>query len=134
MPSKRKPHAKYSKPARHAADPFAKLAVRRASEHGAYGWVPDIPDTRDFLYGAPLFHFPKGLPAAVDLRSNCPPIYDQGQLGSCTGNGIAAAIEFDQRKQGKKEFAPSPEDRKKVGRGLQIGLAFVARRTATAKY
>jgi C1A family cysteine protease len=107
MPSKRKPHAKYSKPARHAADPFAKLVVRRASQHGAYGWVPDIPDTRDFLYGAPLFHFLKGLPAAVDLRSNCPPIYDQGQLGSCTGNGIAAAIEFDQRKQGKKEFVPS---------------------------
>ena len=28
-------------------------------------------------------------------------------MGSCTGNGIAAAIEFDQRKQGSTEFVPS---------------------------
>jgi C1A family cysteine protease len=34
-------------------------------------------------------------------------VYDQGQLGSCTGNGIAGAIEFDQRKQGTREFTPS---------------------------
>jgi C1A family cysteine protease len=56
---------------------------------------------------APLLRFPKGLPPSVDLRSECPPIYDQGQLGSCTANGIAGAIEFDQRKQGNREFTPS---------------------------
>jgi C1A family cysteine protease len=28
-------------------------------------------------------------------------------LGSCTGNGIAGAIEFDQHKQAKKQFTPS---------------------------
>ena len=55
----------------------------------------------------PLDKFAKGLPAKVDLRPQCPPVYDQGQLGSCTANGIAAAIEFDQRKQGNKEFVPS---------------------------
>ncbi|HET9402687.1 MAG TPA: C1 family peptidase [Candidatus Acidoferrales bacterium] len=83
------------------------MAVRGPSEHGGYGWVRDLPDTRDFLYAAPLIRFPQGLPPSVDLRSACPPVYDQGQLGSCTGNGIAAAIEFDQRKQGTKEFMPS---------------------------
>jgi C1A family cysteine protease len=41
------------------------------------------------------------------LRSKCPPVYNQGQLGSCTGNGIAGAVEFDQRKQGTKTFVPS---------------------------
>jgi len=51
--------------------------------------------------------FPQGLPPSIDLRSECPPVYDQGQLGSCTGNGIAGAIEFDQRKQSTKEFTPS---------------------------
>jgi C1A family cysteine protease len=34
-------------------------------------------------------------------------VYNQGQLGSCTANGIAGAIEFDQRKIGNKEFTPS---------------------------
>jgi C1A family cysteine protease len=40
------------------------------------------------------------LPAKVDLRSKCPKVYDQGELGSCTANAIAGAIEFDQMKQG----------------------------------
>ena len=67
----------------------------------------DLPDARDFLYAAPLLRYPQGLPPSVDLRSECPPVYDQGQLGSCTANGIAGAIEFDQRKQGSTEFVPS---------------------------
>jgi C1A family cysteine protease len=86
---------------------LAKLTPRTPSEHGAYGWIRDLPDARDYVYGAPLMRFPKGLPTSVDLRADCPPVYDQGQLGSCTANGIAAAIEFDQMKQGNKAFAPS---------------------------
>ena len=35
------------------------------------------------------------LPASVDLRSKCPPIYDQGQLGSCTANALVGAYQFD---------------------------------------
>jgi len=95
---------------RHAsngAGPLSKLPVLRPSEHGAYGWVRDLPDLRDFVYSAPLLRFPKGLPISVDLRPSCPPIYDQGQLGSCTGNGIAAAIQFDLHKQRTTEFIPS---------------------------
>jgi len=88
-------------------DTFAKLSIRRASEHGGYGWVRDLPDARDFIYAAPLIRFPQGLPPSVDLRSECPPVYDQGQLGSCTANGIAGAIQFDQQKQGTKAFTPS---------------------------
>ena len=67
----------------------------------------DLPDARDYLYAAPLDKFAKGLPATVDLSPQCPPVYDQVELGSCTANGIAAAVEFDQRKQGNKEFVPS---------------------------
>jgi C1A family cysteine protease len=87
--------------------PLEGLSIRKASPHGGYGWAPDLPDARDYSYAAPLVRFPHGLPSAVDLRSECPPVYDQGQLGSCTGNAIAGAIEFDQRKQGLKEFVPS---------------------------
>jgi C1A family cysteine protease len=47
------------------------------------------------------------LPTSVDLTSKCPPVYDQGQLGSCTGNAIAGAIQFEQMKQKMKSFTPS---------------------------
>jgi len=90
-----------------AAADRATLKVRRPSEYGGYGWVRDLPDARDFAYAAPLLRFPQGLPPSVDLRSECPPVYDQGQLGSCTANAIAAAIEFDQQKQGINAFVPS---------------------------
>ncbi|HJW68157.1 MAG TPA: C1 family peptidase [Candidatus Binatia bacterium] len=63
-----------------------------------FGWLPDLPDQRDFTYSAPLAMLRK-LPAKVDLSGQCPPVYDQGELGSCTGNSIAAAIEFAERKQ-----------------------------------
>jgi C1A family cysteine protease len=90
----------------HAAG-MSALKLRRPSAFGGYGWVRDLPDARDLMYAAPLLRYPDGLPTSVDLRSECPPIYDQGQLGSCTANGIAGAIEFDQRKQGVKDFVPS---------------------------
>ncbi len=71
-----------------------------------FGWIPDLPDHRDHLYAAPV-QMLQNLPSNVDLTGQCPPVYDQGDLGSCTGNGIAAAIEFDRIKQGLKDFIPS---------------------------
>jgi len=88
-------------------DPLSKLFKRRPSTHGGYGWARDQPDNRDVMYSAPLLAMAKGLPTSVDLRPLCPPVYNQGQLGCCTGNGIAAAIQFDQMKLGKKSFTPS---------------------------
>ena len=35
----------------------------------------------------------------VDLRGQCPAVYNQGELGSCTANAIGAAHQFDQMKQ-----------------------------------
>ena len=72
-----------------------------------YGWIPDLPDARDHLYAAPMA-VAAALPPRADLRPECPPVYDQGQLGSCTANAIAAAVEFDQMKQTLPDvFAPS---------------------------
>jgi C1A family cysteine protease len=72
-----------------------------------YGWVPDLPDGRDMLYAAPVRALAK-LPPRVYLRKQCPPVYDQGALGSCTANAIGAALEFDQIKQRHKNvFTPS---------------------------
>ena len=63
----------------------------------AYGWVPDVPDQRDYLLSAVL-KAPARLPAKVDLRSLCSKVEDQGQLGSCTANALAGAIEFLERR------------------------------------
>ncbi len=71
-----------------------------------FGWVPDLPDQRDHLYAAPVETL-AALPPRIDLRPQCPPVYDQGQLGSCTANAIAAAIEFDLMKQKMSDFVPS---------------------------
>ncbi|HTX21309.1 MAG TPA: C1 family peptidase [Candidatus Aquilonibacter sp.] len=71
-----------------------------------YGWLPDLPDRRDHLYAAPVA-MAGALPAQVDLRAQCPPVYDQGQLGSCTANAIAGAIEFDRLRQKISDFTPS---------------------------
>lgn len=71
-----------------------------------YGWSPDLPDQRDHLYSAPLPRLGP-LPAKVDLRTQCPGVYDQGQIGSCTANAIAAAVEFDLLKQKLADFVPS---------------------------
>jgi C1A family cysteine protease len=72
-----------------------------------YGWIPDLPDHRDHLFAAapPVL---TALPKAADLRDECPPVYDQGPIGSCTANAIAAAIQFDQMKQKlRDQFEPS---------------------------
>jgi C1A family cysteine protease len=72
-----------------------------------YGWQPDLPDHRDFVYSA-SHAILKKIPAKVDLSKSCPPVYDQGELGSCTANAIAAAFEFELIKQAKaKDFTPS---------------------------
>lgn len=69
-----------------------------------FGWVRDLPDPRDFKFkvGKPI-----ELPKSVDLRKFCPPVYDQGELGSCTANALGAAFQFGQKKQQKPDFIPS---------------------------
>jgi C1A family cysteine protease len=72
-----------------------KGKTRKAS----YGWVPDKPDQRDFLYSAKRA-VPPTLPPSVDLRSKDSPIEDQGHLGSCTANALAGALQFLELKDG----------------------------------
>jgi C1A family cysteine protease len=58
-----------------------------------YGWLPDIPDNRDHLYGA-IRKIPATLPVKTDLRPLCSPVEDQQELGSCTANALAGALEY----------------------------------------
>jgi C1A family cysteine protease len=57
-----------------------------------YGWKPDLPDHRDYLYRPHAVQL-----QSVDLRQTCkmPAIMDQGELGSCTANAISFALQFD---------------------------------------
>jgi C1A family cysteine protease len=64
-----------------------------------YGWMPDMPDHRDFTYRS-VYRKPRTMPVRVDLRDTCPPVEDQGQLGSCTGNALIGALEFLEIKNG----------------------------------
>jgi C1A family cysteine protease len=68
------------------------------------GWKPDLDDYRDHMFKVVMN---KVTPPKVDLRSKCPIIYDQGELGSCTANALAGAFEFGQMKQHAKFFIPS---------------------------
>jgi C1A family cysteine protease len=64
-----------------------------------YGWLPDLPDHRDFLYSAIAPKLPR-LPLKIDLRSKCSPVENQGNLGSCTANALVGAVEFLEIKDG----------------------------------
>jgi len=61
-----------------------------------YNCVRDTHDNRDQYH---LFYSLYKLKPTIDLRPECPPVYDQGKLGSCTANAIGGAYEFDEIKQ-----------------------------------
>lgn len=84
----------------------AKKTPEKQAPKFGFGWVPDLPDQRDLMYSAPMMVMKK-LPAKVNLQSKCPPVYNQGPLGSCTANALSAAFEFDRKKQKLKDFMPS---------------------------
>src|SRR5205814_9770134 len=102
MPKKRRITRKSSSVAavagRGSAASRSSTSTIRIRKIKRYGWIPDIPDQRDYLYAAPPA-FLRALPARIDLRKQCPPVYDQGQLGSWTANAIGGAIEFHQMKE-----------------------------------
>ena len=77
----------------------AGLAVRTQKR---YGWRADSPDMRDYLLAVEPA---KALPRSKSLRRHMPPVYDQGQLGSCTANSIGAILEFNEMKQAESDAA-----------------------------
>ncbi|MEA2148060.1 MAG: hypothetical protein QOG59_3647 [Solirubrobacteraceae bacterium] len=73
-----------------------------------YGWRPDLPDPRDRIFNLEeSISLGSALPNKADLGAHMPAIYDQGQLGSCTANGIAACLEYDAIRQGEPAVVPS---------------------------
>ena len=75
--------------------------------HKRYGWVRQRPDIRDRKLSVAFA--PADLPAKVDLTQTelMPPVYNQGDIGSCTANAIAAAVDYERAKQGLPFLTPS---------------------------
>lgn len=71
-----------------------------------FGWKPDLPDHRDRIFDHAAVA-KASLPGSWDLSPEMPPIYDQGQLGSCTGNGWARVMEYMERTEGQQSVTPS---------------------------
>ena len=68
-----------------------------------YGWKKDLPDFRDHIFQAAPIQ--AALPSKIDLRQYCPPVYDQGNLGSCTAQAIAALVQIDEIKLNRPDKA-----------------------------
>ena len=59
-------------------------------------------------YQVPAHHKnPANLPPSIDLTPEMPRVYDQGQLGACTGNALAGLYQFLLMKEGLPSFVPS---------------------------
>lgn len=83
------------------------------------GWLPDYPDFRDYtpeheMVAAKLVRTKAAdpsaagsLPNTVDLRQWCPPVEDQGDLGSCTANAGVALVEYFERRSFGKHIDAS---------------------------
>lgn len=93
--------------------PIERIAPRRrVGKYGGYGWKPSLPS-----YRKPWLYAATNLPvsAAYDLCSLknesgeplMPPVYNQGDAGSCTGNSSAGAVQYLRRVEGLPDFVPS---------------------------
>jgi len=69
-----------------------------------YGTIRDRPDSRDFIYTPARI---KALPALVDLSPQCPPVYNQLKLNSCSAQALAAAVWMAERHAGDRPVAAS---------------------------
>jgi C1A family cysteine protease len=94
---------------RRRAGDFTKAgaAAGKAREHHPmnrkpnawYGCRRDTKDPRDHMLKPMAIR----IPAAVDLRAHCPPVMDQGALGSCTAHGITGALRYEMKRAGRSD-------------------------------
>src|SRR4051812_71864 len=76
-------------------------------QHARLGWKPDLPDHRDKRFATLRVSKDTGLPNLVDMRGDCPAVYDQLTTSSCTSNAGAGSGDFLMKKTGGKVYTPS---------------------------
>lgn len=70
-----------------------------------FGWLPDLPDKRDRQF-APRLSL-SALPQEVHLGGRCPPIWNQGNIGSCVAHGTSRAFVVEHMERSKAPFMPA---------------------------
>ncbi|MBU1050364.1 cysteine protease [Candidatus Bipolaricaulota bacterium] len=85
---------------------YRKVEVPELNHPVGTGWLPEMPDLRDFTEAEPKiaemaaalgFGTKKTtlkLPTSADLRQWCSPIEDQRSLGSCTAHAGVGVVEY----------------------------------------
>jgi C1A family cysteine protease len=109
----------------------ADIVSPDTGEVRAMGWIPDLPDLRDYtpehaviqpllekIHVGDAIKASYSLPASVDLRSYCSPIEDQSSIGSCTAHAGAGILEYFQRRACGKHIDASRLFLYKVTRNL----------------
>jgi C1A family cysteine protease len=66
------------------------------------GWLPPLPDMRDYYPKKIAIKLPKELPAAVDLRQWFLPVQNQGKISACTAHAAVGIVEYFQNRLYKK--------------------------------
>ncbi len=98
-------------------------------ENLGLGWLPDLPDFRDYSDETKTVHgllksvgvanpARLTLSSTADLRPWCSPIEDQGSLGSCTANAGVGLVEYFERRAFGKHLDASRLFLYKVTRNL----------------
>jgi C1A family cysteine protease len=85
---------------------FKKYFGPAVPKRRRYNWRRDLPDHRDIRFKYKTIP----LPPVVDLRAKCPPVVDQGDLGSCTANALAGALGFLELAQLAQAGPDGPEE------------------------
>lgn len=99
-------------------------------ERKNYGWLPDIPDPRDYPFMSareqPVY---TALPSRIDLTESgaFPPAYDQGRLGSCVACAVAGAIEYAMRKRSNDPKVSDFIEKKRVFTPSRLFIYYGAR-------
>lgn len=70
-----------------------------------YGWVPELPTAHKKFFTPKLVRATAAVIA--DLRPKMPPVYDQGQIGSCVANATAGAYDYQRGVEGLPFVFPS---------------------------
>lgn len=66
-----------------------------------YGWIPDLPDVRDYPYIQLAVRIPT-LPPKADIREYCTPVENQGDIGCCTACALVGNLEYLKKQKLKK--------------------------------
>jgi C1A family cysteine protease len=95
---------------------YKKAEIEETGETLGTGWLPPLPDLRDYTEEQPEIAIMvknlkisqkrgmKAPPTQVDLRPYCSPVENQGNLGSCTAHAGMGIVEYFERRAFNKHI------------------------------